>query len=207
MYRELKEFATSAIDQGGHVTATIVVAQIIRLHQLLCGFVVDEEGNIHDVPESRTKELVRILTDHSGKAIIWTAYDHCIHRLTEALTKEFGEGSVARFWGGNRSTRAQEERRWKTDPECRWMIATPGAGGMGNTWTQANLVIYHSSTNNLEHRQQSEDRAHRDGQTQAVTYIDMISRGTVDEKIVRGLRKKIDIATLITGENYREWLI
>ena len=87
------------------------------------------------------------------------------------------------------------------------MVATPQAGGKGNTWTVANLVVYYSNTYDLEARAQSEDRPHRDGQTQKVTYVDLVARGTVDEKILQALRKKIDMATIISGDNYREWLI
>jgi SNF2 family DNA or RNA helicase len=56
-------------------------------------------------------------------------------------------------------------------------------------------------------RFQSEDRAHRAGQTKSVTYVDLVSPGTVDETIINALRKKINLATVITGDNYQEWLI
>jgi SNF2 family DNA or RNA helicase len=54
---------------------------------------------------------------------------------------------------------------------------------------------------------QSEDRAHRIGQVNKVTYIDLISEGTVDEKIVQSLRSKIDIASAVMGEDIKQWLI
>jgi SNF2 family DNA or RNA helicase len=54
---------------------------------------------------------------------------------------------------------------------------------------------------------QSEDRAHRSGQTKSVTYVDLVCRGTVEEKIVAALRKKIDIAATIMGDGYRTWLV
>ena len=53
----------------------------------------------------------------------------------------------------------------------------------------------------------SEDRAHRIGQTNKVTYIDIIAEGTVDEKIVRSLRDKIDIASAVMGEEIKEWVV
>jgi SNF2 family DNA or RNA helicase len=59
----------------------------------------------------------------------------------------------------------------------------------------------------LEKRLQSEDRAHRIGQTKNVTYIDLIAVGTVDEKIVKALRDKINIATQVMGEDFKQWLI
>jgi SNF2 family DNA or RNA helicase len=78
---------------------------------------------------------------------------------------------------------------------------------MGNTWVNADLVVYFANSHDHEHRDQSEDRCHRKGQRNPVTYVDLIVPGTVDEKIVGALRKKMDIATMITGEDYRKWLI
>lgn len=207
MYKELKEHATAALDATTFVTATQVITQLLRLDQLLCGHVVDEQGGVHDVTENRTSEVLQLLGEHSGKAIIWTAYDRCVRKLAAAIEKEFGKESVACFWGANRTTRGEDEQRFKTDPRCRFMVATPGAGGRGNTWVVADLVIYHSNTDNLEHRAQSEDRAHRDGQTKPVHYVDLVARGTVDEKKLKALRAKINMATVINGDNYREWLI
>ena len=58
----------------------------------------------------------------------------------------------------------------------------------------------------LEKRLQSEDRAHRIGQKKSVTYVDLISEETVDEKIVKALRKKINIASEVMGEELRDWI-
>ena len=44
------------------------------------------------------------------------------------------------------------------------------------------------------------------GQKKSVTYVDLMARGTVDEKIVKALRKKINIASAIMGEELKEWI-
>jgi SNF2 family DNA or RNA helicase len=208
IYRELKEFATSAIEADKHVTATAVITQILRLHQLLCGHVTDDDtGEVHEVPENRTAELLRVLEDYDGKAIVWCSYDYDVRKVSARLAKEYGERAVARFWGGNRGTREEEEARFKADPECRFQVATPDAGGRGRTWSVADLHVFYSNRDNLEHRDQAELRAEAvDKYTQA-TRIDLCVPGTVDEKIIHAIRKKIDMATAITGDNYREWLV
>ena len=207
IYKDLKRYATAALDGSGFVTAGLAITQILRLHQLLCGYVVTEEGDVRPVAENRTAALIEILEEHEGKAIIWVSYDYSVRRLRDAIQKEFGVDSVAAYWGDNMSTRNVEETRFKTEPNCRFMISTQGSGGLGNNWTVANLVVYFSNTYDLELRAQSEDRAHRLGQINRVTYVDLVARGTVDEKILYALRKKIDLATAITGENYREWVV
>ena len=90
-------------------------------------------------------------------------------------------------------------RKFQSDPKCRFMVGTPSTGGYGITLTAANTVIYYSNGYDLEKRLQSEDRAHRIGQKQTVTYIDLICENTVDEKIVKSLRDKINIASEVLG--------
>jgi len=207
MYRELKDDATTKLEAETFVTVTSVITQILRLHQLLCGYTVDELGQIHEVSERRTSVLLDVLSQHDGKAIIWCSYGYSIKKLQEHLQAEYYPGVVACFWGGNASTRLEDETRFKNDPNCRFMLATPGAGGLGNTWTVADLVVYYSNSYDLELRAQSEDRAHRFGQTKSVTYVDLVARETVDEKILEVLRKKIDLNAVITGGAWRDWVI
>lgn len=207
MYEELRHWATTAVGESSYVTTTSVITLIMRLQQINCGHVVDEQGQTHDVAERRTAALLEVLEEHDGKAIVWIPWDRTIRKVADVLRKEFGERSVAMYWGGNRGTRAEEEARWKRDPECRFMLASQGAGGIGNNWTEASLVVYYGNTYDLEQRYQSEDRAHRKGQTNRVTYVDLVCPGTVDDRILAALRKKIDMTTMISGEQYREWLI
>ena len=207
LYSDMKKYATTQLASMEHITATVVITQMLRLHQILCGHVRDEQGNFHEVAENRVASLLELLEEYDGSAIIWCSYDADIHKIEKALKKEYGEGSVARFWGGNIKTREQEEKNFLNDPECRFMIATPAAGGRGRTWLKADMVIYYSSTNNLEHRSQSEERAQGVNKTRSVVYVDLLTEGTVEEKIIKSLREKIDMAAMITGDNYQEWLI
>ena len=94
------------------------------------------------------------------------------------------------------------------DPKhpLKYFVGNPATAGYGLTLTEANLVVYYANDFNLETRIQSEDRAHRIGQKNPVTYIDLISEGTIDERIVESLRNKINIGALVLGEKAREWL-
>jgi len=66
--------------------------------------------------------------------------------------------------------------------------------------------VYYANDFNLDTRIQSEDRCHRIGQNKSVTYIDLISEGTIDEKIVHSLVNKIDLSAKVLGEEAKEWL-
>jgi SNF2 family DNA or RNA helicase len=207
IYEEIKEDATSQLEEGVHVTAALVITQMLRLHQVLCGHVTDENGIERTVKSHRMDALLEVLAEHSGKAIVWANYNHSVKAVANRLAQEYGEKSVAIFYGGNSGTRLDDERRWKTNSECRFLVASQGAGSLGNTWVEADLVIYYSNDFSLEHRMQSEDRAHRSGQTKSVTYVDLVAPGTVDEKIISALRNKINLASQITGDGWKEWLI
>ena len=77
-------------------------------------------------------------------------------------------------------------------------------GSINKTQT---TVIYFSNSYDLEIRLQSEDRAHRIGQKDNVTYVDLVSPGTIDERILTALRDKINIAGNVLGESTKNWLI
>ncbi|HEX2558398.1 MAG TPA: SNF2-related protein [Nitrososphaera sp.] len=206
-YREMKEHATTMLANEKHVTATVVIAQIMKLHQILCGHVKDEENVEHFLPENKTPDLLEILEDYSGKAIIWFSYDTDLRKVEKVLKEEYGDGCLARFWGGNTKTRDAEEKLFKNDPKCRFMLATPDSGGMGRTWDMADLAIYYSSKDNLEHRDQSEQRTMGRDKTRGVDVIDMVCPGTVEIKILEALRNKINMASVINGDTWREWVM
>lgn len=205
-YAEIKRFATTKLESGGHITATVVIAQLVRMHQVLLGHTIDEEGVEHVLPEKRTAAVLDILQDYDGKAIIWCSYGHDVRKVSAAIEKEFG-GPVAQFYGGNLSTREAEELRFRTDPECHYLVATPDAGGKGRTWDCADLAIFYSNRDNLELRDQAEMRTMGRDKEHGVDNIDLVVPGTVDEKILHALRNKINMAAVINGDNFREWIV
>ena len=72
----------------------------------------------------------------------------------------------------------------------RFFVGNPATGGYGLTLTEASYVVYYSNSYNLEVREQSEDRAHRIGQTQNVFIYKFITKDSVEEKILALQEKK-----------------
>ena len=148
-----------------------------------------------------------ILEEMEGKAIIWANYQKDVAQIIEHIEKEYGPGSVVDYYGLTPQEDRQENiRKFQNGSECRFLVGTPQTGGYGITLTKANTVIYYSNGYDLEKRLQSEDRAHRIGQKKNVTYIDIICDDTVDEKIVKALRDKINIASEVLGEELKAWI-
>jgi hypothetical protein len=208
IYDTFLKDAQVQLSKGHNVSAKNVIGHILKLHQIVCGHVKDELDQLLDIESNRIEAVLEVLEEHDGKAIIWSCYDPEIRKIVAAIKKEYdNENIVAAYWGGNKGTRDAEEHRFLSDDNCRFMVSTQPTGGTGNTWNDATLTVYAANSYDLEHRFQSEDRNHRKGQLNRVTYVDLITRNTVEERIIHALRNKIDLATKITGENYREWLI
>ena len=206
VYKSMKEKAL-AILNGKQVTSVSVLTQLMRLHQITCGHFVADDGSVQEVKSNRLNELMDVLEEIEGKAIIWAHYQHDIKKIIKSIEKVHGPGSVVDYYG----LTAQEHRqpnikKFQEDDKCRFIVGTPQTGGYGSTLTQAHTVVYYSNGYDLEKRLQSEDRAHRIGQKKSVTYVDLIAEETVDEKIVKALRKKINIASEVLGEELRDWI-
>lgn len=88
----------------------------------------------------------------------------------------------------------------------RFMIATQSSAARGRTWLAGVLVIYYSNSHDLELREQSEDRPHRIGQTETVTYVDLVTVGTVDEKIIGALRAKKSVVEAVLQDGLEPWI-
>ena len=206
IYSQMKDNALAVLN--GKLTSTMtVLTQLMRLHQITCGHFIADDGSTQAVESNRLNELMNVLEETEGKAIIWANYQLSVGEIIQRIIKEYGKDSYVHYYGLTPQEDRQDFiRRFQNDPKCRFLIGTPQTGGYGITLTQANTVIYYSNGYDLEKRLQSEDRAHRIGQKKTVTYIDLISEDTVDEKIVKALRDKINIASEVMGEELKNWI-
>jgi len=206
VYNEMKKTALATLN--GKVTSTMtVITQLMRLQQITCGHFVADDGTTQEIKNNRITELMDVLDEIEGKAIIWGHWQKDIQNIVSEIEKVHGPGSVVSYYGLTPQEDRQDNiRKFQSDPKCRFMVGTPSTGGYGITLTAANTVIYYSNGYDLEKRLQSEDRAHRIGQKKNVTYIDIIAEDTVDDKIVKSLRKKINIASEVLGEDLRAWI-
>jgi len=209
LYTQMKRLALAQLNNGELATTSSVLTQIMRLQQICCGFLQPDEGPIEPLPNNRLSGLMSVVDELSGKAIIWASYTYDIQRIAQALRDRFGPDSVATYYGGTPQDERQDIVTKFQDKESplRFFVGQPRTGGYGITLTAANTVVYYSNSYDLEIRLQSEDRAHRIGQTNKVTYIDLVSPGTIDEKILKALRQKIDIAGQVLGEDAKDWLL
>ena len=206
LYDQMKKQALAILE--GKVSSTKnSLTQLMRLQQITCGHFTDDTGKTQPIVNNRISELMNVLEDVEGKAIIWAHYQYDMKHIMQEIEKVYGPGSMVDYYGLTpKEVRQDHITKFQNDPKCRFFIGTPSTGGYGITLTAANTVIYYSNGYDLEKRLQSEDRAHRMGQKKPVTYVDINAEDTVDEKIVKALRSKIDIASQVLGEELKSWI-
>jgi SNF2 family DNA or RNA helicase len=206
LYEQMRQEALATLN-GKTVTTMTALTQLMRLHQITCGHFAADDGSIQEVKNNRLAELLDVLDEIEGKAIIWAHYQHDVKNIFKLLEDKYGPGSVVHYYGKTLpEQRDYAIKNFKENDRVRFFVGTPQTGGYGITLVQASTVIYYSNGYDLEKRMQSEDRAHRIGQKKKVTYIDFIAPNTIDEKIRKALRKKINIASKVMGEELKKWI-
>ncbi len=206
VYQEMKSTALAMLN-GKMVTTMNVITQLMRLQQITCGHFKADDDSIQNIKNNRITELMDVLEEVEGKAIIWAHWRHDIDTIVESIEEQY-PGSVVTYYGDTSTEDRQKAIKKIQDPESkdRFLVGTPQTGGYGITLTGASTMIYYSNGYDLEKRQQSEARIDRIGQKKPMTYIDILAEDTIDEKIVKSLRKKVNIATEIMGEELKAWI-
>lgn len=207
LYKQMQKQAMAAIE--GDVASTVnALTQIMRLQQIVCGHLTLDSGELVSLKNNRMDELMDVIAEADGKIVIWAHFRHDIAAIKTRLQKEYGMNAVATYFGDT----PDEERPLIVekfqDPksELRFFVGQPRTGGYGLTLTEAHTMIYYSNGYDLEVRLQSEARIDRAGQVNKMTYVDLVSPFTVDEKIVDALIKKMDVANEVMGEKAKEWI-
>ena len=207
IYGQMKRLALAEMEGKTMSTAT-VLTQLMRLQQINCGHFTADDGTIKDIKNNRIPELLDTLEEIHGKVVIWAHYQYDVETIVEHLKKEYGDNSVVTYYGLTPMSDRQDNIQKFQDKESpvRFLVGTTQTGGYGITLTAASTMIYYSNGYDLEKRQQSEARIDRIGQHFPMTYIDLMVENTIDERIVKALRKKVNIATKIMGEELKAWI-
>ncbi len=207
-YKEMKALALTMLESGELSTSASALTTLIRLQQITLGFAKPDDGETIDLPNNRLSELMQVLSEADGKVVIYCTFRHSIKQIETEIIKQYGQDSVCTYYGDTKSEKRQEVINdfQNPDSKLRFFIGQISTAGYGITLTASSLCIFFSNSFNLADRLQAEDRLHRIGQSKSVTYVDFISPKTIDVKIIKALRSKIDIASTVLGESLKEWL-
>ena len=181
---------------GKTIDAPEAITRLLRLQQITCGWFPSDDPVRIDNRNPRLELLKELLSDIDGKVIIWARFRADLRDIEEAL----GNAAVAYHGGVDTDSRVRAVEAFQKDPKIKYFVGQPQSGGIGLTLTAATYAIYYSNSFDLETRLQSEDRCHRIGTTQNVTYIDIEANRTIDSKIIKALRNKKNLADVITKD-------
>ena len=206
IYNQLKKYARAVL-LDKKTSYTNKLTEILRLHQVTCGFFKSDTGEIQELNNPKLKELVNILEEMDGKAIIWANYIYNIEQIIKTLKDKFPYDKTVSVYGAvSVADRDKAVENFQKDPYTKFLVGNPATGGYGLNLTEADTVIYYSNSYDLTVREQSEDRAHRKGQTKSVTYIDLVMTGTIDEFILKALNDKKRMSAQVLGEEVLNFL-
>ena len=208
LYREIakRDRAVSG-DQG--ITVKTVLERMLRLQEIAGGIITYERNpDMFDMSKfehcripgknPKVEELLAVCEENEVSTIVWCRFIEEIRMVCEALRERYGRDAVVEIHGGiNENDRDRNVQELFQTGKARFLVGNAATGGVGLNMTKAELVVYFSNSFSFTDREQSEDRAHRIGQTKSVTYIDIVAEGTVDEAVVQALRSKKDVSEFV----------
>lgn len=197
-YASLKQTAILQLEQG-LLTSTSALTTINKLQQICCGHVKIDDKQTIDLDSNRVPVLLDLLDELSDhKVVIWCAFQRDVELITWAIREKYGmeRGCVHYYGKTTDEMRRHAIHSFVNNPAVRYFVGTQATGGKGIDGLQSSCsyAIYYSNPYSLEDRLQSEDRLHRIGQNNKVTCIDLISPGTVDERVLAALKTKKDLS-------------
>ncbi len=179
-----------------------ILKRLLRLVQCASNpTLVDETYDEISAKQAKLAELIDEIDIRSNKAIIWTGFIKNVEWLSRELDylmprKVHGHMSV--------DDRNESIRRFKTNSNCRVLLATPGSAKEGLTLTVANHAIFYDRGFSLDDYLQAQDRIHRISQTEDCFVHNLIARNTIDEWVDMLLNAKYQAAQLTQGDVSRE---
>lgn len=204
LYRDMKESLLAEMQSGQIIEAPTMTVALMRLQQITCGHLgstIERDGRLVNlwspIDEGRCPRILAtmdLIEEAQGSIIVWCRFRADIAMLAAEMKRRLIP--FVEYHGGVANQDRADRVAAFMAGKARVFLGQVDAGGTGLNLQKATTVIYYSNSFNAESRWQSEDRAHRIGQTEKVTYVDLKAPGTLDGRIIRLLQAKKTIAAL-----------
>lgn len=200
IYRSLvkESFAELA---SGEVTAPNVLTRLLRLSQLTGGFLGnDENAAVQQISSAKLSAMEDILDSavaEGQKLVIIARFLPEIRAICKELD---GRGLRYACITGEVQDRAAQVAQFQNDPDVPVFVGQIATAGLGLTLTAASTMVFYSLDYSMSNYEQAKARIHRVGQRNPCTYIHLIAKGTVDEKVLTALRNKADLAKALVDD-------
>lgn len=200
---ESLEAASYAELLKGEVVVRNILTQLLRLQQVTGGFIRDDEGGpVQQVSKAKLVALEEIIEDVLGegnKLVIFARFVPEIEAICKLLE---GKGIKHSVISGEVRNRTEQVQQFQEDPEVKVFVGQIQTTGLGLTLTAASTAVFYSLDFNYANYSQARARIHRIGQRNTCTYIHLVAKGTIDEKVLKALQRKEDVAKLLV-DNWR----
>lgn len=202
LYQELEKESYTQLEDG-EVSAVNVLTKLLRLSQLTGGHLTDDDGDSNAVSTAKLaalEDIVDSVLSEDKKLVVMARFVPELDDIQEMLEKKgIGYATVR----GGIKDRSEEIRRFQEEDDCKVFIGQIQAAGLGITLTAASTMVFYSLDYSMSNFEQAKARIHRVSQKNDCLYIYLTAKGTVDKKVLKSLRKKVDLATLLVDE-YRK---
>ena len=193
VYQSIKNDSIAML-QGELVTTTMALTRIIKLHQILTGFVITDDDKTVNLRNNRIA-ILQQLAETTTPLVVFCAYKHNVVQIKKAL-EDF---KVVSYTGDDSTTQKNDAVRAFQNGEADIFVGT-SAAAKGLTLTRASTMVYYSNNYSLENRLQSQDRIHRIGQDNKCTYIDLVVPNSIDETILKRLEQKKELSNEVLDD-------
>lgn len=197
IYNQVERDSYAELSQG-EVVVRNVLTKLLRLSQITGGYIKDEfseiEEHVSSAKLNALEEIIEECLDADKKVVVFARFISEIDAITKML-KHYGiKYSLIR---GDVKDRASEVEKFQNDKDVKVFVGQLQTTGMGLTLTASDTAVFYSLSYNFADYEQAKARIHRIGQKNNCTYIHLIAKKTIDEKVMEALSKKKNIADLV----------
>jgi SNF2 family DNA or RNA helicase len=202
VYRDLVRDSYAELGKG-EVTVTNILTRLLRLSQLTGGFISDDDGSapqkISTAKQAALEDIIEDVLEGGKKLVVIARFIPEIKAICRMLDKKGIKYSLVI---GSVKNREEQVAAFQNDPEVQVFVGQIATAGLGITLTAASTMVFYSLDYSMSNFEQAKARIHRAGQRENCTYIYLTARGTVDEKVLKALRSKADLARTLV-DDYR----
>jgi SNF2 family DNA or RNA helicase len=202
LYRNLVKDSYAELSEG-EVTITNVLTKLLRLSQLTGGFLgSDDSSKAEQVSTAKLKVLEDIIDsalEENKKLVVIARFNPEINAICRMLDKK---GVRYSLLTGSVKDRDEQVYRFQNDSDVPIFVGQIATAGLGITLTAASTMVFYSLDYSMSNFEQTKARIHRAGQRVPCTYIYLTAAGTVDEKVLKALKNKANLAKSLV-DDYR----
>jgi SNF2 family DNA or RNA helicase len=190
--------------QKGEVTVTNILTRLLRLSQLTGGFIGDDEGHapqkISTAKMTALEDILDEALNENKKLVVIARFVPEIKAICQLLeSKKVGYSLIM----GGIQNRDVQVARFQNNPAVQLFVGQIATAGLGITLTAASTMVFYSMDYSMSNFEQTKARIHRVGQKYPCTYLYLTAAGTIDEKVLKVLQKKADLAKTLIDEYQR----